>query len=199
MLYGDDNPSAKLTYTLAKDEANFNSRPCPTLKCAFDEGNYVDYRHFNRYIKPRFEFDFGLSYTTFSYSDISINVTVEASLAEGIKVVGGTTDLWNEVAIATVKVTNTGNVEGADVVQLYLSFPKEADQPVHQLRGFERVSITWGESMDVEFRLRRRDMIYWDTNAQQWRIANGRYVFNVGHSSRDFVLTEEFIIGRAQY
>lgn len=192
VLYGDVNPSAKLTYTLAKDEADYNTKPCPTLKCEFDEGNYIDYKHFDRYdIEPSFEFGFGLSYTTFKYSEMAINISAKAGLVEGVRAVGGRADLWKDGSMVTAKVTNTGEVAGADVVQLYLSFPEEADQPVHQLRGFERVNLAPGESTDVEFKLRQRDISYWDVIAQEWRIAGGTYVFNIGHSSRNFKLTQE--------
>ncbi|KAH7130887.1 glycoside hydrolase family 3 protein [Dactylonectria macrodidyma] len=179
--------------------AVYNARPCPTLKCEFDKGNYIDYKHFGKYdIEPRFEFGFGLSYTTFEYSDMTINITAKAGLAQGIRAVGGRADLWTEGSIVTAKVTNTGEVAGADVVRLYLSFPEEADQPVHQLRRFEPVNLAPGESADVEFRLRQRDMSYWDVIAQEWRIAGGTYVFSIGHSSRNLELTEERKIGHSR-
>lgn len=188
VLYGDVNPSAKLVYTIAREESDYETRPCPTVQCEFIEGNYIDYKAFDRAdIEPRFEFGFGLSYTDFEYSDISIkNVTAEAGLAKGPPSVGGRTDLWDEVASISVQVTNTGKVKGTEIAQLYLTFPEAADQPVRQLRGFDKVVLEPGETKTATFTLHRRDMSYWDITAQKWRLASGTYGAFVGSSSRDF-------------
>lgn len=78
-----------------------------------------------------------------------------------------------------------GTLSGAEVAQLYVTFPDEAAQPVRVLRGFEKVRIEAGASSSVTFSVRRRDISYWDTVAQNWAIAPGTYVFSVGASSRD--------------
>jgi beta-glucosidase len=72
----------------------------------------------------------------------------------------------------------------AEVTQLYLSFPDEANQPFRILRGFEKFNITPGKTADVLFSLHRRDVGYWDISAQKWSIPSGTYTFSVGSSSR---------------
>jgi beta-glucosidase len=84
-----------------------------------------------------------------------------------------------------VTIRNTGSVAGAEVPQLYISYPKSARQPLRQLRGFEKVEIKKGEKSDVKFELRRRDISYWDVKAQKWAVAPGTYKVYVGASSRD--------------
>lgn len=188
VLYGDVNPAGRLTYTIAKDESDYDTEPCPTLKCEFTEGNYIDYKSFEqRDVEPRFEFGFGLSYTSFEYSNLHVgSVNVSAGLASGPRAVGGRADMWDEVAEITVEITNSGKIGGAEVAQLYMSFPAEADQPKSQLRGFDRLSLDAGESTTAVFTLRRKDLSYWDVEAQGWRVASGKYGINVGSSSRDF-------------
>lgn len=189
ILYGDVNPSGRLPYTIAKNESDFIPI-CETKQCDFTEGNYIDYKYFDKYnVTPRYEFGYGLSYTTFSYSDAVATVTNASALAStyptGNLAVGGKTDLWGEVASVTATIANTGAVAGHEVAQLYVAFPDAADQPLRQLKGFERVLIDAGASSSVTFSLRRRDLSYWDTTAQAWAIAAGTYTFSVGASSRD--------------
>jgi beta-glucosidase len=187
VLYGNANPSAALTYTIAKNEDDYPARPCEDVDCEFTEGNYIDYKHFDREsIEPRFEFGFGLSYTSFEYSNLQIASEAKPGLSTGERGVGGRADLWEEVVRVTVDVANTGGTDGAHVVQLYLSFPEEADQPIRQLRGFEKIDLGKGQTDEVEMNLRRRDLSYWDVVAQEWRVAEGEYGVYVGASSRDF-------------
>lgn len=195
VLYGDVNPSGALTYTIAKTEDDYPAKPCTSIDCPFDEGNYIDYKHFDRAsIEPRFPFGHGLSYTTFVYSDLSINTNrcLRAGKAKGARGVGGRSDLWKEPVTVSLNVANTGGVDGAHVVQLYLTFPGVADQPIRQLRGFEKINLASGASGRVEIMLRRRDLSYWNVVEQEWVVAAGEYTVNVGASSRDFRLTGKF-------
>lgn len=163
VLYGDVNPSGRLIYTIAKNESDYNVGICYTHTFTFTEGNYIDYRYFDAYnVTPRCEFGYGLSYTNFTYSDLKINSPSELSTYPTGKLsVGGFEDLWDTVASASVTVQNTGSVDGADVPQLYIEYPKSAKQPVRQLRGFDNVDIKTGHNKQVEFELRRRDISYW--------------------------------------
>ncbi|KAL1638323.1 hypothetical protein SLS56_000131 [Neofusicoccum ribis] len=200
VLYGDVNPSGKLTYTIAKNESDYNTGLCTDLICDFSEGNYIDYKYFDAYnVTPRYEFGYGLSYTTFSYaSTLTVRKTDEAALARtyatGAKAVGGREDLWDVVATAATTVSNTGARDGAEAAQLYVAFPAAAGQPVRQLRGFEKVHLAQGEQRDLTFQLRRRDLSYWDVEAQNWAVASGKYEFWVGASSRDLKAHAEFTI-----
>lgn len=87
-------------------------------------------------------------------------------------------------------ITNSGDVAGAEVAQLYLSLPASAgvDAPLRQLRGFEKLDLAPGESGTVEFVLRRKDASYWDVAAQQWVLPAGEFAIAVGASSRDLRL-----------
>lgn len=192
VLFGDINPSGKLVHTLAKNESDYdsNTRISEESEIDFSEGNYIDYKYFDQQNKTvGYEFGFGLSYTTFIYGS-TLNVSTEASrlsltYATGDLAVGGREDLWDTVASVSATVTNSGNVVGAEVAQLYVEFPVAADEPIRQLRGFEKLTIQPGSSEQVGFILRRCDLSVWDTVAQEWAIVRGEYKFHVGASSRD--------------
>ncbi|KAF7871937.1 uncharacterized protein EAF02_009042 [Botrytis sinoallii] len=193
VLYGDVNPSAKLGYTLPKNATDYPSEfnVCEEDQCDYSEGVYLDYRYFDsKNITVRYPFGFGLSYTNFTYSTVVTATIVNQNTltykyASGTIGLGGEADLWDDVLNVTTSVSNSGAVAGAEVAQLYISFPDEAEQPVRILRGFEKVNIAPGGSADISFSLRRRDLSYWDTAAQAWAVASGDYTISVGASSRD--------------
>ncbi|KAH8202201.1 hypothetical protein TruAng_003676 [Truncatella angustata] len=193
VLYGDVNPSAKLGYTIPKNASDYPTEfnICEEEQCDYTEGVYLDYRWFDaENVTVRFPFGYGLSYTNFTYgADVTATVTNETALtykyASGTLTLGGEEDLWDEIVNVTASVSNSGELTGAEVAQLYISFPDEAEQPIRILRGFEKVSIAAGESVDITFSLHRRDLSYWDTAAQAWAVASGDYTIAVGSSSRD--------------
>jgi beta-glucosidase len=156
----------------------------------FSEGNYIDYKYFDqKNSTPRYEFGFGLSYTTFKYGN-KVDITPKTQLlsnefATGDLAVGGREDLWDIVAEASTDITNTGKVAGAEVAQLYVEFPVAANEPVRQLRGFHKVKVQPGQTEKASFQLRRRDLSVWNVEKQEWQIVRGDYKFNVGSSSRD--------------
>ncbi|KAH8898062.1 glycoside hydrolase [Thozetella sp. PMI_491] len=191
VLYGDVNPSGKLTNTIAKNESDYPVSICYTADCDFTEAGLIDYRWFDaKNITPRYEFGYGLSYTTFTYGDVSAVATNSSALSStystGRTILGGSADLWDEVITVSTAIQNSGSVAGAEVAQLYVGFPDEAGQATQVLRGFEKTAVlAAGESADVTFSVRRRDVSYWDVAAQQWAVAKGTYTFAVGASSRD--------------
>jgi beta-glucosidase len=185
ILYGGTSPSGKLPYTIAKAEADYGTRVM-TGTDNFREGLFVDYRHFdNAAIAPRYEFGFGLSYTTFSYAGIAVTGAPTSGPATGTIIPGGRADLWETVATVTATITNTGKVAGAEVAQLYVSYPRSAGTPPRQLRGFEKLPLAPGASGTATFRLRRRDLSVWDVRAQNWVVPAGEFNITVGASSRD--------------
>ncbi|KAL6237503.1 putative beta-glucosidase D [Aspergillus navahoensis] len=196
VLYGDVNPSGRLPYTIAKNESDYNVEICYTAQCNFTEGNYIDYRYFDAYnVTPRYEFGYGLSYTSFAYSNLRIQgPSALATYPTGQLAVGGYEDLWDTVAKVTVIIRNSGSFDGAEVPQLYISYPDLAQQPVRQLRGFENVFIKKGQKTKVTFELRRRDISYWDVQEQKWAVAPGKYGVSVGASSRDLRLQGSFAV-----
>ncbi|KAH6667482.1 putative beta-glucosidase [Halenospora varia] len=199
VLYGDSAPSGKLPYTVPKNESDYGALYEPTLPVApytlfpqddFTEGVYIDYRDFDaKNITPRYEFGFGLSYTTFAYSGLSVSKLSGVSTATypvGAIVEGGQEDLWDVVATVTANVQNTGSVDGAEVAQLYVGIP---GAPVRQLRGYSKVDVEPGTTIPLHFDLTRRDLSTWDTAAQKWKLQSGSYTISVGASSRNLPLT----------
>ncbi|KAF3766961.1 family 3 glycoside hydrolase [Cryphonectria parasitica EP155] len=198
LLYGDENFSGKLPYSLPKNESDYSDLAGPAQpegefalypQANFTEGVYIDYRAFDaKNITPRYEFGFGLSYTTFAFSGLSIakgNAST-ASYPTGEILEGGQVDLWDVVATVSATVTNTGSVDGAEVAQLYVGIP---GGPVRQLRGFEKPVLAAGASASVSFPLTRKDLSTWDVVAQKWLLQEGDYPLYVGSSSRDLPLT----------
>ncbi|KAI1079844.1 putative beta-glucosidase D [Whalleya microplaca] len=194
VLFGAVNPSGRLVHTIARNESDYDAGTAvqeTERELEFTEGNYIDYKYFDAHnVTPRYEFGYGLSYTTFTYGDdvtaAKAEAGLEAGYATGDLAVGGREDLWDVVATVTASVSNTGEVAGAEVAQLYVGFPAAADEPVRQLRGFQKVTIQPGQSETVTFELKRRDLSVWDTEAQNWKVESGDYTFYVAASSRDF-------------
>ncbi|KAI9744656.1 MAG: hypothetical protein M1818_002185 [Claussenomyces sp. TS43310] len=289
IIFGDVNPSGKLPYTIGKSLNDFGDGgqimyyPNGVIpQQNFSEGIYIDYRHFDRFeITPRYEFGFGLSYTTFSYHNLVIKTVKEKSrlpaarpaalspptydetvpdpetalFPSGLRKLkkfvypyidsvseiksgrypypigydepnppspagggeGGNPSLYDVHATVSIDVTNSGKVAGAEVVQLYLSYPDSpsssssselptpADQgdfhfdtdmtdfPVKVLRGFEKPMLAPGESTTVTFDLTRRDLSFWDVREQNWVMpTEGRFTIRIGASSRDLRAEGQF-------
>ncbi|KAI1211232.1 glycoside hydrolase family 3 protein [Annulohypoxylon truncatum] len=199
ILYGDVNPSGKLPYSVPRNESDYGNLKNQTYpdgiyslfpQSDFTEGVYIDYRAFDaKNISPRYEFGFGLSYTTFGYSGLKVSKTKGAdtsSYPSKAVVEGGQEDLWDIIATVSATVTNTGKVAGAEAAQLYVGIP---NGPVKQLRGFEKPVLKPGQSATVNFSLTRRDLSTWDVTAQKWLLQKGGYKIYVGASSRNLPLT----------
>ena len=155
----------------------------------FSEGVYTDYKYFEeKEIEPRYEFGFGLSYTSFSLSNVRIRMLQGVNTAEyptGAIAAGGQSDLWDVIVSVEADVRNTGLVAGAEVAQLYVGIP---GGPAKQLRGFEKRFLQPGEALTVLFKLTRRDLSEWDTAAQRWHLQRGIYSVYIGSSSKDLPL-----------
>ncbi|OJJ80818.1 beta-glucosidase [Aspergillus glaucus CBS 516.65] len=204
LLYGRANPSGRLPYTVARQAEDYGSLLHPAQRegdywlfpqSNFSEGALIDYRAFDaQNITPRYEFGYGLSYTTFDYSDLQTrrsNVSITAYPPNATIEQGGNPRLWDEILTVSAKVSNTGTVDGDEVPQLYIGIP---NGPVRQLRGFDKVRIVAGEAAPVAFPLTRRDLSVWDVDAQQWHLQEGEYNVYVGRSSRDLPLSGTFSI-----
>ncbi|KAH6665859.1 beta2 tomatinase [Plectosphaerella plurivora] len=192
ILYGKVNPSGKLPCTIAFEESDYNP-PIANItgsagdepnawQADFTEGLWVDYRHFDAAnITPRYEY--GLSYTTFEHDLPSVsNRTRGVSPfppSQNVTQPGGNAALYDALITVTGRVRNTGKVEGAAVAQLYASFPDSAPEetPVKVLRGFEKTSVLApGAEEVVTFELHRRDVSFWDVDAQDWRVPGGDWL-----------------------
>ena len=206
LLYGLQSPSGKLPYTVAKNESDYGTIGTPTLPSGefqlfpqdnFTEGVYIDYRAFDaKNITPRYEFGFGLTYTTFAYSDLQIKNLPDASTSymppDSPIQEGGIASLWDVIAQVTAVIENTGDVDAAEVAQLYVGIP---GRPAKQLRGFSKVDIPVGENVTVEFDLLRRDLSEWSTSDQSWVLQQDSYPVYVGASSRNLPLVGTLNIG----
>ncbi|TVY94330.1 putative beta-glucosidase G [Lachnellula willkommii] len=205
ILWGDVNPSAKLPYTIPVKESDYHipivnsTSPGGDWQSDFTEGLFIDYRHFDENdITPLFEFGYGLSYTIFDItSPVSITTLSKSitALPDPSRTVepGGNPDLWASLLSAETTVSNTGPVVGSAVVQLYISFPRDTvpeSTPVKVLRGFEKVRLGVGEKKSVAFDLTRRDVSFWDTVAQEWRLPEGEFEISIGFSSRDLRISK---------
>nr|AAM94393.3 avenacinase [Rasamsonia emersonii] len=211
VLFGDVNPSGKLPYTIAYQASDYNAPIVnftgvddndPNLwQSNFTEGLLIDYRHFDyNNITPRYEFGFGLSYTTFSLSNLQISSNASKvsayppSLGSQIPPPGGNPALYDILATVAVDVKNTGSVAGATVPQLYLGFPPDTPGPTPPkvLRGFDKTSVlAAGQQETIWFSLRRKDVSFWDVVRQEWAIPSGPFTVLVGQSSRDLLLSGE--------
>ena len=184
VLFGQVNPSGKLTVTFPK---KLSDSPAHALgnyneqKVTYAEGVLVGYRWFDaKQIEPIFPFGYGLSYTTFAISNLKLSAS---SIHAGDSVT------------ATVDVANTGNRDGAEVVQLYVGDPSSSvPRPPHELKGFERVSLKPGEKKTVSFTLGSRAFSYWDEQTSNWKVDPGAFSILVGNSSRDLPLQQAITV-----
>lgn len=202
ILYGLTAPSGKMPYSVPRAESDYGNLLSPSLpespykffpQSNFEEGVYIDYRAFDRAgITPRYEFGFGLSYTTFGYSNLKIsNPKSRTPYPSGPIREGGAKDLWDVIVTVNANMKNTGRVAGSEVAQLYVGIP---NGPVRQLRGYKKVHIQPGNTKSVEFELMRRDLSEWDVVAQAWKLQAGEYKIYVGSSSRILPLKGSLII-----
>jgi beta-glucosidase len=160
VLYGDVNPSGHLPYTIAMNGSDYNAPPTTAINTTgfddwqswFDEKLEVDYRYFDaQNISVRYEFGFGLSYTTFNMSGLAMKALAQNITAhpEHLPIQpGGNPALWASLYNVTVSVSNTGDCAGAAVPQLYVGLPSSAPEgtPLRQLRGFEKVYLEKGDA-----------------------------------------------------
>ena len=180
VLTGKVNPSGKLSETFParlEDTPTAMDFPSRDGNAIYGEGIFIGYRYYDKKkIEPNFPFGYGLSYTTFDYSDITANTTSAKDS--------------DEITIA-VKVKNTGKVAGKEVVQLYIHEQEsEVARPENELKHFEKVSLLPGEEKTVSFKLTSRDFAYYNTKSHDWVIKSGKFDVLVGSSSRNLPLKQ---------
>jgi beta-glucosidase len=183
LLFGDADPSGKLPVTfpasLAQVPASTAAQwPGVNGTVQYSEGLKVGYRWYDSQgLSPLFPFGYGLSYTSFKVSGLSLS---SRTLSENGRLSAG------------VDVTNTGSRAGSEVVQLYLTSPASAGEPAAQLKAFAKVTLPAHRTKRVRLQLSARDASYWNTDAQAWTLAAGSYSVRVGTSSRALPLSESF-------
>jgi beta-glucosidase len=195
ILFGDVNPTAKLPMTFPRSDADL---PHPTLvqpppesipndhgpepwkqiaaglppfQVTYDEGVKVGYKWYDAENKPvLFPFGYGLSYTTYSYSNL--------------RIAGGA-----DPAV-TFTVTNTGNRAGAEIAEVYASLPAAAEEPPKRLVGWNKIPLSAGESKEVTVNVDQKFLSIFNIKKNGWELIPGEYTFMVGGSSQDLPLKE---------
>jgi beta-glucosidase len=195
VLFGDYNPGGKLVFTLAKNDSDYGTDIDPGYNSTYAEGVFLDYRHFDKYnITPRYYFGYGLSYTTFSFSQLVVSKAKNHKDSASSKFQQrrmrsytnfDNSELHDPAYEITFTLTNTGNVDGSEVPQLYLGFPVEAEEPLKVLRGFERVYLASGESKQVSLVLTQKDISYWNVVNQKWIAASGNHTVWISTSANN--------------
>ncbi len=178
VLFGDTNPSGKLPLTFGQGQ-DLHSRleyPGENGEVYYSDGLNVGYRAYDSgHIKPQYEFGFGLSYTSFEYSNLEVN---QHTLRFEIK--------------------NTGQCTGIEIAQLYLEPSKAAKAPPKKLAGWARVKLQAGETRQVTIELDadslERPFSSWNMDTNSWEIVPGEYGVLIGASSRDIRLTGQLMV-----
>ena len=171
VLTGKVNPSGKLAETWVNAYADTPAKDNfagPGRMVQYREGLYVGYRYYQTAGVPvAFPFGYGLSYTSFAYSNLQ-------AASNGV----------------TLTITNTGKRAGAEIVQLYVAKPgAEVLRPAQELKGFAKVQLQPGESKTVTIPLDDKAFRYWNTKTDSWEVEGGSYELRVGASSADIRLT----------
>ena len=184
ILFGKVNPSGKLPETFPyhlEDNPSYLYYQGEGDRVEYREGVFVGYRYYDKKkMAVRFPFGHGLSYTTFAYSEPKLSA-------------GRIRD--DETVTIRVDVTNTGSRAGKEAVQLYVSAPdSRVIRPVRELRGFDKVELAPGETKMVSFVLDKRAFAYWNTDIHDWYVESGKYLLQIGGSSRDIAIEQEVYV-----
>lgn len=178
VIFGDANPSAKLPITFPESEDQLFVFDNTSLEVEY--GYYHGYRYFDKHnIEPAFPFGFGLSYTSYAYSNL---------------VVGNKSVARDGTLQASVEVKNTGDRQGDEIVQLYVGYKGSAvDRPIKDLKAFKKVSLDANQKKTVVFELPIKDLAYYDVEAKGWKVEQIEHVLYIGPSSRrDELLVDSF-------
>lgn len=184
ILFGIITPSGKLSSTfpiqLSDNPAYFDYlNPYDTLE--YKEGIFVGYRYYDKKnIEVEFPFGYGLSYTTFNYSDLTFSKDVLRD---------------TDTLEVKLKVKNTGRYFGKEIIQLYIkNIVSTLQRPVKELKAFEKVSLFPGEEKEVILELSSSDFAYYDVSTGNWVVESGPYEILIGKSSRDIVLSKNIYL-----
>lgn len=183
-LFGDTDPSGRLPITFPRtwpDSPVYATFPGREQVADYAEGIFVGYRHFDaRDVAPQFPFGYGLSYTSFAYSDLAVE---PGPGPDGLP------------ARVRITVRNTGSRPGVTVAQLYVhDGHAPLPRPPRELKGFQRAALAPGETRTLDFPLDRAALSYYDPAASTWVAAPGTFRLDVGTSSRDIRASVPFVL-----
>ncbi len=180
ILFGKVNPSGKLAETLPYKLSDTPSYLTfgESENVEYNEGIFVGYRYYDMKEMPvAFPFGYGLSYTTFAYSNLKLSQN-EISDSDSITV--------------SVDITNTGNIEGKEIVQLYIhDLTNAIRRPIKELKGYDKVSLKPGETKTISFSIDYRSLAWYNINLKDWYAKTGDYEILIGASSRDIRLSDK--------
>ncbi|EOS38385.1 hypothetical protein C808_02586 [Lachnospiraceae bacterium M18-1] len=181
LLYGETNPSGKLAETWPiklADNPSYLNFPGENGIVDYAEGIFIGYRYYDKkQMEVLFPFGYGLSYTSFSYSDLHLD-------KEAIQ--------DTDILMVNCKIKNTGSVAGREAVQLYVRDEiSSVRRPVRELKGFEKVELEPGEEKTITFPLDKRSFAYYETAIHDWFVESGKFFVEIGASSRDIRLSAE--------
>jgi beta-glucosidase len=167
VIFGDINPAGRTTQTWVKDITDLP----PMMDYDIRHGR--TYQYFKG--KPLYPFGFGLSYTSFEYSNLKVS---KPMLTDSI--------------LVSVNVKNTGKRDGDEVIQLYVSYPdSKVERPLKQLKGFKRVFIHAGKTETVQIQLKASDVAYWNVEKHAFVTEKGKLKLMIGSSSADIKMKKE--------
>lgn len=186
LLFGDATPCGKLAETFPlhlEDNPSYLNFPGNREKVCYQEGVFIGYRYYDKKkMDVLFPFGYGLSYTDFTYSNMK--VTVNGKNAADVDVIKETDEI-----VVSADITNTGNCDGAEIVQLYIKNPVVYEiRPEKELRDFAKVFLKAGETKTVTFTLNARAFSYYETRIHDWYAESGDYEILFASSSRDIRL-----------
>jgi beta-glucosidase len=189
LLFGDANPSGKLAETFPKqisDNPSFLNFPGEGDKVEYKEGIFVGYRYYDtKKIEPMFPFGYGLSYTTFEYSNLSFS---QKEIQD------------TDTVTVSVNVKNTGDRAGKEIVQLYVKdVESTVNRPEKELKGFEKVDLQPGEEKTVTFTLHKRAFAYYNVDLKDWHVETGEFEILVGKSSQEITLKDSIMVQSTVY
>lgn len=188
LLFGDATPCGKLAETFPlhlEDNPSYLNFPGNREKVCYQEGVFIGYRYYDKKkMDVLFPFGYGLSYTDFTYSNMK--VTVNGKNADDVDVIKETDEI-----VVSADITNTGNCDGAEIVQLYIKNPVVYEiRPEKELRDFAKVFLKAGETKTVTFTLNARAFSYYETRIHDWYAESGDYEILLASSSRDIRLQD---------
>ncbi|WP_167618181.1 beta-glucosidase [Maribellus sediminis] len=185
VITGNINPSGKLPmsfpvkYEDVSSAKNFPGTPAEKPEqVVYEEGIYVGYRYFNSFnVETSYPFGYGLSYTGFSYSNLKLSSKTFKNQIE-----------------ASIQITNTGDVAGKEVVQLYITAPeKKLDKPSEELKGFAKTKLLQsGESQTISFKIDAEKLASFYSDKSSWIADEGEYTVKIGASCEDIKLSQKF-------
>ena len=185
VLFGKANPSGRLPETFPvrlEDTPTSITYGRSGNSVPYSEGVFVGYRYYDRKdLAPLFPFGYGLSYTTFAYSNLKTDKETMTA---------------NDDIHVSVDVTNTGACPGKEVVQLYVRNPENSNvlRPIRELRGFEKIELLPGETKTVQFTLNIRAFSYWNITCHDWYPENGTYHIEISKNSREPLLETPVVL-----